>query len=36
MFRTLRTFISETEEAQLLTRISIYSQRGESGEDISE
>ena len=30
----MSTFISETEQTQLLTRISIYSQRGESSEEI--
>jgi hypothetical protein len=31
---SMSTFISETEQTQLLTRISIYSQRGESSEEI--
>ena len=31
---SMSTFISETEQTQLLTRISIYSQRGERSEEI--
>ena len=31
---SMSTFIFETEQTQLLTRISIYSQRGESSEEI--
>ena len=31
---SMSTFISQTEKTQLLTRISIYSQRGESSEEI--